>query len=413
MTIIFYENSKVEDLSPITLTRASFDILCAGATLFDAAKNAFPKAGFDALVREYVLGLTRVKHPKLSKKYSDEIILLDGALVPSIKQVQQFAKKCEAGKSFILKNEKGIAGAYLNLKELYISKSEISKIHGGAVVEFLAKLKLRVVAIAWPQLEKLWEPITYNKKLISENLSMLADSYEELESGVFIGKNVSIAENVVYDASEGPIIIDDSVKIKPFVYLKGPVYIGKKSIINEFSSIKNGACIGEACKIGGEVDATIIQGYSNKQHHGVLAYAWIGEWVNVGGAATNSDLKNTYGIVKMRNEDTGELFLGCVIGDYSKIGINSSILTGKVIGVNSSVLGIVARDIPSFTNFLGGLGDNVEFSMDMALQVQKKMFDRRRVIQTKAHKDILADVYKMTQKDRREYKVKKGKILFK
>lgn len=296
-----------------------------------------------------------------SKIRSNKILYLDPTLVPSVAEMKALAAKARLGKN---------------------------------------------LAADWPRFNHIWEVITFNQKLLRSNLELL------YKKGIYRGKNVRVNKHVILDDSAGPVVIGDNVEIAPFVHLVGPLFIGPNSKVNEFSVLKHSS-IGPVCKVGGELDATVIQGYSNKQHQGVLAHSYVGEWVNLGGGTANSDLKNTYGPVKMAGENTGELFLGCVISDHCKTAINTAIFTGKVIGVNSTLFGFVTRDVPSFTNYLGQLGSNVEFSLDQAIKVQKIVMARRNVKQTKAHVDLLKNVFKTTQAERNQAKIRKGKLIFK
>lgn len=191
------------------------------------------------------------------------------------------------------------------------------------------------------------------------------DNFFETEPGVtilepysiWIGEDVSLKPGVVLDASEGPIVIDEGAIIMHNAVIVGPAYIGKKSQIKIAAKIYPGTSIGPVCKVGGEVEGSTFQAYSNKQHDGFLGNSYVGEWVNIGADTNNSDLKNTYGSVFSysyltgNKEDTHTMFMGCIIGDHSKIGINCSINTGTVIGVGSNLWGSPLIDgfIPDFS----------------------------------------------------------------
>ena len=101
---------------------------------------------------------------------------------------------------------------------------------------------------------------------------------------------------VVIDAEHGPVYLDEGAEIHPFTRIEGPCYVGKKSILLG-AKCREGNSIGPFCRIGGEVEESIIQGYSNKYHDGFLGHAYVGEWVNLGALTTNSDLKNDYSTV--------------------------------------------------------------------------------------------------------------------
>ena len=191
------------------------------------------------------------------------------------------------------------------------------------------------------------------------------DNYFETEPGVtalnpygiWIGEKVELKPGVVLDASDGPIVLDQGARVLANAVITGPAYIGKKSLVRVGAKIYGGTSIGPVCKIGGEVEGSIFQAYSNKQHDGFLGHSFIGEWVNLGADTNNSDLKNNYGNVSFHSYlsdskvDSGTMFLGTMIGDHAKLGINTSINTGCVIGIGSNLYGpnLISGFIPDFS----------------------------------------------------------------
>ncbi len=177
----------------------------------------------------------------------------------------------------------------------------------------------------------------------------------EGEAGLHIGESTRVHPTAVLDASEGPIYISHDVEIGAQAVIEGPAYIGAGTCVRPHAWLHGGNAIGPVCRIGGEVDGCVIQGYTNKQHAGFLGHAYVGSWVNIGAGATNSDLKNTYGNVRVpirgKAVDTGQQFFGCVIGDHAKIGINAAIPTGAVIGLSASIAatGLPPKFIPPFS----------------------------------------------------------------
>lgn len=149
------------------------------------------------------------------------------------------------------------------------------------------------------------------------------------------------------------ILIEAGAEIEAGAVLdarSGPIYIAKKTIIKPHSYLKGPLSIGPDCRIGGEVTHAIFHGYSNKAHYGFIGHAYIGEWVNLGAGTTNSNLKNNYGSVKVRGADTGQQFMGCLVGDFAKTGIGTLINTGSVIGLGANVLGgqVTPKSVPDF-----------------------------------------------------------------
>ena len=219
------------------------------------------------------------------------------------------------------------------------------------------------------------------------------DNFFETEPGVtvldpysiWIGDKVKLKPGVVLDASGGPIVIDDEATIMANAVIIGPCYIGKNSIVKIGAKIYEGCSIGPVCKIGGELEGTIIQAYTNKQHDGFLGHAFLGEWVNLGADTNNSDLKNTYknvGYYSYLDQDfidSGSMFLGCIIGDHVKLGINSTINTGTVIGTGSNLWGkdLISGFIPDLS--WGEASKLSEYRFDAFLQTASIVKARRKL----------------------------------
>jgi UDP-N-acetylglucosamine diphosphorylase/glucosamine-1-phosphate N-acetyltransferase len=143
----------------------------------------------------------------------------------------------------------------------------------------------------------------------------------------------------VLDARGGPVILDEGAVVEPLSHVVGPAYIGRGAQV--LGGKLSGVALGPQCRVGGEVELTVFQGYSNKRHTGFLGHSAVGEWVNLGAMTTNSDLKNNYGPVRVWvggiDSETGETKIGCFIGDHVKTGIGTLLATGSVIGPGSNL----------------------------------------------------------------------------
>ena len=152
------------------------------------------------------------------------------------------------------------------------------------------------------------------------------------KENIFIDEGSKIKPGVVLDAEAGPIFIGRNVWVYPNAVIEGPAYIGDNSRIKISAKIYENTSIGPSCKVGGEVEESIIHSYSNKQHDGFLGHSYLASWVNLGADTNNSDLKNNYSSVKViingEKIDSGSLFAGLIMGDHSKAGINTMFNTG-------------------------------------------------------------------------------------
>jgi glucose-1-phosphate thymidylyltransferase len=229
-------------------------------------------------------------------------------------------------------------------------------------------------------------------------------SFREVKPGVFAGEGVTIPETAVFRTSRGPVVLDAGAEAGEFSYFEGPVYVGPHTRIIDRASVKECTSIGGTCKIGGEIEFSVVERYTNKQHHGFLGHSYVGSWVNLGAGTSTSDLKNTYGDVRLeyrdRRVDTGMQFLGAVIGDFAKSAINTSIFTGKIIGVSSMLYGFVGQNVPSFCNYARSFGQITECPVDQAILIQKRMFARRNIPQTSEDVELLRTVFDLTRGER-------------
>jgi UDP-N-acetylglucosamine diphosphorylase/glucosamine-1-phosphate N-acetyltransferase len=149
--------------------------------------------------------------------------------------------------------------------------------------------------------------------------------------------------SAVLDEERGPVAIHEKAVIRPGAVVCGPCSIGPGSVVVDRALVKPNTVIGPMCKVGGEVGATIFQGFSNKAHDGHLGDSWVGEWVNFGAGTTNSNLLNTYGEVLCRLDPDGPVqrsgmtFLGAIVGDHVKLAICTRVMTGAVIGTGAMI----------------------------------------------------------------------------
>jgi UDP-N-acetylglucosamine diphosphorylase/glucosamine-1-phosphate N-acetyltransferase len=212
-------------------------------------------------------------------------------------------------------------------------------------------------------------------------------------AGVRLGPGSVLKPGAVVDASAGPVIIGSGVEVMPNAVIEGPCFIGRGSRIKIGGKIYGQTSIGPQCKVGGEVECSIILGYVNKQHDGFLGHSYLGRWVNLGADTNTSDLKNNYGAVRVtlegREIDTGRTFLGSLIGDHAKTGINTMLNTGSAVGVAANVFGggFPSKSIPAFA--WGGFDRESVYRLDDALDVARKVMARRGVEMTPADETLL------------------------
>ena len=259
-------------------------------------------------------------------------------------------------------------------------------------------------------LEHVWELMSGNADRIARDLAQAdhaalpSDVHHMGPGPVSVGDRVELAPGVVLDTRPGPIRLDDDVTVEPFTRLVGPAYIGPGTTLlgGPFEAVS----IGPVCKVHGEVEHTVVLGYSNKAHDGFLGHAYVGAWVNLGALTTNSDLKNNYGTVRVWTPsgevDTGSRKIGCLLGDHVKTAIGTLLNTGTVIGTGANVFPVThagdGRPAPTMPPkylppFSWGTPDTV-YDLDRFLETAETVMGRRDVELSDTQRGLLTRVWK-------------------
>jgi UDP-N-acetylglucosamine diphosphorylase/glucosamine-1-phosphate N-acetyltransferase len=231
---------------------------------------------------------------------------------------------------------------------------------------------------------------------------------------IYIAPQAMVHPMVVIDAQNGPVYIDRGAQIQPFSRVEGPCYIGEESILMG-AKCRAGNTIGPFCRIGGEVEASIIQGYTNKYHDGFIGHSYIGEWVNLGALTTNSDLKNDYSNVSvmldwLKPVDTGSPKVGSLVGDHTKTSIGTLFNTGSHVGAMTIIMATgkpLPKFIPSFAWFVEGRVTK-GFGRTRLYDTAKVAMSRRRCEFTAAERAMWDAVFEMTAPERDEA-IKRGR----
>jgi UDP-N-acetylglucosamine diphosphorylase/glucosamine-1-phosphate N-acetyltransferase len=218
---------------------------------------------------------------------------------------------------------------------------------------------------------------------------------------LFMHTGAVIEPGAILIADEGPVLLADGARVMAGAMLRGPVAVGSGATIRMGGRIYGGTVIGPHCKVGGEVAASVFHSYSNKAHEGYVGNSVFGQWVNLGADTTASNLKMTYGTVKMLDWptgveiDTGEQFVGAIMGDHCKTGINTMLNTGTVCGVSAIIVGagFPARAIQSFKWVQPWAV--TDYRLDKALIDMERMMARRGVPLTPAYRRMMTAIYEL------------------
>jgi len=410
LTILIFEDAQVEQLSPITTARPACCVTVASYRLIDLlGMLGRPMCG---MVRAYLRDLQIANTPEMPpveqwafQSTPGPRLAINARVVPSASTLAELKKLlCHAPEQSGIVWEGNQVAAVLNPPWTWQS---IASASGSGIDSLLLSCKdLPRVDATLKLMSFPHEVIAANMAIFAENMQLriASNAYRQTADGVFLADGAQLGEYVLCDTRKGPIIIDSGASVGPYTLLRGPIYIGPGAKILEHAAIKDAVSLGHTTKVGGEVEAAIVEPYSNKQHHGFLGHSYLGSWINLGAGTCNSDLKNTYGTVNIEytfgKVATGMQFLGCVMGDYSKTAINTGIFTGKVIGVCSMMYGFVTSNVPSFVNYARLFGQMTTLPPDIMTATQQRMFARRKVQQRACDIQLIHDMYRVTQSER-------------
>ena len=213
----------------------------------------------------------------------------------------------------------------------------------------------------------------------------------------------AVVEAAILNAKSGPIYIGKVAEIMEGSVIRGPFSLGEYSALKLSTKVYGPTTIGPHSKVGGEINNSVIFGFSNKAHDGFLGNSVIGEWCNLGADTNNSNLKNNYGNVKLYNYahdkmvDTGLQFCGLIMGDHSKCGINTMFNTGTVVGVGANIFGggFPPTHISSFS--WGGAENMEVYKFDKMIETANRVYVRRNLTMDAVEKQILETIFDQTK----------------
>jgi UDP-N-acetylglucosamine diphosphorylase/glucosamine-1-phosphate N-acetyltransferase len=219
-----------------------------------------------------------------------------------------------------------------------------------------------------------------------------------------LGPGADVEPGVVVDTRQGPVRLDDGARVEGPARLVGPLYLGRDSIV--VGGHVATSSLGPLCRVRGELVWSVFLGWDNKAHEGFVGHAMLGRWVNLGAGTTNSNLKNTYGTVRVWTPD-GErdsklVKVGCFMGDHVKVGVGTLLNTGTVIGAGSNVFGGVMPPtvVPPFA--WGAGADLRDYRFDQFIRVAEAAMARRGEALTPGVRRVLAQAWHNTRSRRAE-----------
>ncbi len=426
MDILIFEDDFYKRMIPLALTRHLSDIYISGLTNLERIKIILDHmklgdyniwlSGREYL-SEYITHDLHVSYlSELLNLSSKHVIGINSLVLCTMNDLRLLIEKILQIKNTVwVKNGRIVA--------FNISKETLERICESTNVaniivdeKFLFNLKESGVNISNVDVEVLsnpWDIIKILDAILKDDImffyNLYKEDYREVKRNVFIHKDAILGDVVILNS--GPILIEGGAVVNDLVIITGPAWIKKDAKLLSNAKISCGV-IGVVSKFGAEMDTAILDNYSNMAHVGFLGHSYVGRWVNIGALTAFSDLKNTYGAVKMSVNglltDSGMIKLGSFVSDFSKLSIGTYIYSGKWIGVSSLIHGLVNMDIPSFTIWTGK--SLIELDVSKAIDMQKRMFLRRGICQKQYHAKLLSKIFELTKEERTKLNALKKKV---
>lgn len=409
MKYVIFEDSKFENLYPLNLLRASFDVKAGVFSMKERIERYLPVGTSVMLyVRDEIFDLTKVNNTNPINEIPDEdTIFLNGRVVYSQKILDWVTKNMSMNS--VINFEDTIVAAKISIDEINIRKSKLSFCMNN---DFFSDLK--IINNTNYEFQNIFEIINYPWDILRSldvnlgfDLSFLLDSVKGQEKNPevsqdndnnYVSPSAKVYPGVILDTVSGEIFIDDNAVVEPLSYLKGPLYIGRNALVKSGSRIYGPCSIGHSSKVSGEISNSVFHSCVNKQHDGFIGHTYACPFVNFGADTVTSNLKNNYSKVRVnqfgKSIDTGMQFLGTIAGDHSKFGINTMLNTGTICGIYSNVAGGGFPDklIESFEwNILGKSKEKYDFNK--AIETGKLVMKRRGFDMTEAYINLVKLIY--------------------
>jgi len=402
MTIIFFEDPSYRNFEPLSLSRPAYMLLCGTSKIYKKWLHRIKCEDYRFHCRPYLADIVNLETGKPVNDISDgEFLAINGRFLPSAEIIKKI-DKLNPGGALVCD---GYVAVYRGNKK----NGDLLDLHTANGHEKI-KSASKTVEVDAENVRYIWNLVELNPRLISEEFSRfgaLDDRKENFphdisiigQADTYIHSSVDIAPSVVIDASGGPVIIEENTRIEPFSYIQGPCYLGPGCRIVG-GRIRSGTSLGPTCRVGGEVEESIMLGYCNKYHEGFLGHAYLGEWVNLGALTTNSDLKNNYKEITVEiggeSVSTGSIKIGSYIGDHTKTGIGTMLNTGINIGFSCNLYGAALFPQKSIKSFSWGEPENLrDYQLEKAVETAEISMDRRGIEFSNIHKKLFEDIHNL------------------
>jgi len=411
MRVAFYEDSGAANFHPIALSRPVFELVCGRYSLRERIVRHCPVSEWGVFVREHLAETYKEAHPEANVNdfvwlSRSSTLAINGRWLPS----------ADAIRGDFQQDGAALVDGRVPFMTLEPFDAALVMRNGwDQTLPTLAQTRRRIETRG-VFVDHLWDLVRCNPAALVEDFRLTASPATKFVPGaqvavigpddnLHIDSTARIEPFVVLDASQGPIGIGPGCVVKPFSQLVGPCHVDRGSQLFA-ATLRGGTTIGPDCRVGGEVECSILQSHVNKYHVGFLGHSYLCPWVNIGAMTTNSDLKNDYTHVRVpvqgESIDTGLTKMGCFIADHAKTGIGCLINTGSSIGAMSMILPdgeLSPKHVPSFCKVQHGeLTDGID--VEHALRTARVAMSRRNCELTAAEERLWRRLFVQTRVER-------------
>ncbi|MDF1672094.1 MAG: GlmU family protein [Vicingaceae bacterium] len=395
MNVIFFDDNKRVDFLPLVYTKPLAKIRIGILTIEEKWQHYFSQLDQSISVSYITEEYLRSKYPLKNEK---ENVFINTRFLPNKRLVDFIVNRLISDEAFFYKNR------------LIAAKCTIEQFQKSSY--YIKDTNESLVGI---ELESITDIFSKNKEALIDDFELVTfgkQSQKISSTNTIFGDHIFIEEGAkveaaILNSTDGPIYIGENAEVMEGSIVRGGLALCEGGVLKLGTKIYGATTIGKYSKVGGEVNNSVIQDYSNKGHDGFLGNSVIGEWCNLGADTNTSNLKNNYAEVKLwsyqkeKFEKTGLQFCGLLMGDHSKCGINTMFNTGTVVGVSANIFGsgFPRNFIPSYS--WGGSAGVSTYKLDKVFEVAEIVMKRRGVKLSEADKEILAAIFEQSAKYRK------------
>lgn len=414
MKIVLFEDSDCSDMFPLSLMRGTFDVRTG---VFSNLEHYIHDCKNDYKInlrcRKLLEPLLKETHSAIpvNEALQEDCIFINGKARIPAEKIKELGSAENKNCYFVTDGITAAANVTADKISLLLGENNAFSENDFKRAGLTRKEypQAQIFRYPWDVIKHLEETAEEDiRKIISSRNKKSADN-DNIDlinkENIFIDESAAVMHAVVLDASHGGIVIEQNAVIEPFTYIKGPAYIGKSSLVKSGAKIYGPCVIGEYCKVAGEIAESVFHSYVNKQHDGFVGHSYICPFVNLGADTVTSDLKNNYSKIRMSIKgdsiDTGMQFIGSIIGDHSKTGINTMLNTGTVAGIFANIFGggFPQKKMNSFSWNEAGR-EPVIYDINKALQTAKIVMSRRGITLTPVYEELVKHYFRNIAVDR-------------